>query len=418
MVLAALLLLLAWPAQDPAATDIVTGSWVASVECPGGPIRFGLQLEATPTGLAARVVNAGEVRPVSVAKWNGSQLGLRFDPYDSNIRATLDDKGRMVGRWSKLSSGRIVELPFKADRGQGWDPGAFPALDLAGRWAARFSASDDPAVLVLERRVGPAVPIPRGEPCDLLGTFLTTLGDYRFLSGWSTTRDDSLELACFDGAHAFLFRARLLEDGSLAGDFWSADRWHETWSAVRDPDAALPDPFGISAWNREVRLADLAYPDLEGRLRALDEEAFRGKARILQVFGTWCPNCNDEAPFLAELDDRYRARGLSVLGLAFEHGDDHAYAAGRVRAYAERYGIRFPILVAGTSDKQAASEAFPLLDRVRAFPTTLFLDHKGEVRAVHTGFSGPASGGEHEKLRADFERLIETLLAQGEEEVR
>ena len=233
-----------------------------------------------------------------------------------------------------------------------------------------------------------------------------------------TVEDGPLVMDCFDGAHLFKFTAELQPDGTLKGDFWSSDRWHETWTAVRDPDAALPDPFGISSWNGEVRLADLAYPDLEGRLRSLDEEAFRGKARILQVFGTWCPNCNDEAPFLAELDRRYRGRGLSILGLAFEHGDDHAYAAGRVRAYAERFGIRFPVLVAGTSDKQAASEAFPLVDRVRAFPTTLFLDRDGEVRAVHTGFSGPATSAEHEKLRADFERLIESLLAEADEETR
>jgi len=51
---------------------------------------------------------------------------------------------------------------------------------------------------------------------------------------------------------------------------------------------------------------------------------------------------------------------------------------------------------------------------VRAFPTTLFLDGSGKVRAVHTGFSGPATGPEHDKLRSDFERLIESLLAEAE----
>jgi len=415
-VIAALLLLLAsTPLQGTEPDALLDGAWEARLAGPGGAIRFGLTLESHPSGPRAELVNAGERRDVARVDWDGTTLVLGFDPYDSRIVATFGERGELVGRWTRRSGDRTVELPFSAGRGQCTVPGAFGPLPLAGRWAARFSSSEDPAVLVLERRVGPAVPIPRGEPCDLLGTFLTTLGDYRYLSGWSTTRDDTLELACFDGAHAFLFRARLLEDGSLAGDFWSGDRWHEIWTAVRDPEAALPDPFGISSWNRDVRLADLAYPDLDGRLRALDEEPFRGKARVLQVFGTWCPNCNDEAPYLAELDRRYRARGLAILGLAFEHGDDHAYAAGRVRAYAERYGIAFPILVAGSSDKQAASEVFPLLDRVRAFPTTLFLDARGRVRAVHTGFSGPATGPEHEKLRADFERLIEALLAETED---
>jgi len=47
---------------------------------------------------------------------------------------------------------------------------------------------------------------------------------------------------------------------------------------------------------------------------------------------------------------------------------------------------------------------------VRAYPTTVFLRADGSVRAVHQGFSGPATGAEHQKLRQDFERLIAELL--------
>ena len=120
----------------------------------------------------------------------------------------------------------------------------------------------------------------------------------------------------------------------------------------------------------------------------------------------------DAPSCLAELDRRYRARGLSILGLAFELTGDLERDTRQVQRFRERYQIEYPILVAGIADKQDASRRFPLLDRVRAYPTTIFLDAAGNVRAVHTGFAGPATGPEHQHLRAEFERLIEDLLEE------
>jgi thiol-disulfide isomerase/thioredoxin len=412
--------------QTPA-PELQPGAWRAELASPGGALGFGLwfdvdvqaHVQVAPAGersftsLRAEVVNGRERRELASARLEGNEVLLRFDPYDAQIRATLDASGRrMQGTWTKRSAGRSVSLPFQAEAVPpdlpvpADEPPAEARSDapspFAGRWAVDFSASDDPAVG--EFRCGP------GNDPWIEGTFLTTLGDYRYLDGrWSA---EGFTLACFDGAHAFLFRARLGEDGALAGDFWSGDAWHETWTAVRDPDAGLPDAFGLTRAVDGVELGGLAFPDLGGELRRLDAPAYAGKARIVQLFGTWCPNCNDEAGFLAELDSRYRAQGLSILGLAFEVDDDHAYAAQRVEAYVRRHGIGYPILIAGTSDKQAASQAFPLVDRVRAFPTTLFLDAQGRVRAVHTGWSGPATGPEHVRLKAEIERLVEELLAE------
>ncbi|MDA1266831.1 MAG: TlpA disulfide reductase family protein, partial [Planctomycetota bacterium] len=243
----------------------------------------------------------------------------------------------------------------------------------------------------------------------LEATFLTTLGDYRYLEGVSD--GNGLSLSGFDGAHAFLFHATREPDGSLKGDFWSRDSWHETWTAVKDPEAALPDPFGLTTWTGALPLGELSFPDVTGKVRALDDAAFDGKVRLLVIFGTWCPNCYDQTKYLKELDERYGAKGLSILGLAFEFGDDLARQTEVVRRYSGYHELAYPILIAGTSDKQKASEAFPLLDRVRSYPTVVFLDAKGEVIAVNTGFSGPATGAAHQRLRSRFESIIEAGLA-------
>jgi hypothetical protein len=281
-----------------------------------------------------------------------------------------------------------------------YPPSGQTLTPLARRWSVRFARSEDPAVGVFETK-------PDG---GVAGTFLTTTGDYRFLAGDFDGR--RLRLSCFDGAHAFLFDARLQEDGTLAGDFWSRDAWHETWTARPDPTAALPDTFTLTKWTGNGRVTDLAFPDLTGRSRSLSEPELSGPARLIVVFGSWCPNCHDESEYLVELDRRYGPRGLRIVGLAFEYSGDFEEDARQVRTYVTRHGINYPVLIAGVSDKEKALAALPMLDRLRAFPTTIFADASGTIRTVHTGFSGPATGEEHRKLRAEFERVIEELLAE------
>jgi thiol-disulfide isomerase/thioredoxin len=291
------------------------------------------------------------------------------------------------------------ELP-RFDPGGKADADALARVD--GRWAVDFAESDDAAVGRFEAAADGTVE----------GTFLTTTGDYRFLAG--VLDGDRLRLSCFDGAHAFLFEARLAEDGTLAGDFWSRDSWHESWTARKDPTVELPDAFGLTRWVGGKPLDELVFPDLDGTARSLGDETLAGRARVLVIFGSWCPNCNDSTRLLVELDRKYRDRGLAIVGLAFEMTGEFERDARQVRRYAEHHGIDYPLLVAGVSDKAEASQAFPLLDRIRSYPTTIFLHSDGRVRAVHQGFAGPATGTAHEELRARFESLVQELLREGD----
>ena len=86
--------------------------------------------------------------------------------------------------------------------------------------------------------------------------------------------------------------------------------------------------------------------------------------------------------------------------------------AGQVREYLDRHKASYPVLIAGLADKAKASKALPLLDRVRSYPTTIFVDSKGEIRGVHTGFTGPATGKEYEALKKKFEDLIEKNVSR------
>jgi len=403
------LLLLATACQPPPADDWHHEQWRAWLDSPGGELPFGLELRETPGGFEATLINGTERLPVTTVERNATTLTLGIEPYDSMIEASFGEDGhRLDGRWAKTGvAGAKTGLDFHAVAGElprfasGASQPDSAALELlSGRWAVDFEKDDGPAIGIFEAATDGTV----------LATFMTTTGDYRYLAG--RFEDDRLRLSVFDGAHAFLFDARLRDDGTLEGDFWSRDSWHESWTARKDPGAALPDAFGLTQWVAGETLGDVAYPDLDGRTRKLDDPAFAGRARILEVFGSWCPNCNDATRFLVELDREYRDHGLSIVGLAFEMSGDFDRDAEQVRVYARHHGIEYPLLVAGVSPKDEASEVFPLVDRVRSYPTTIFLHGDGRVRAVHQGYTGPATGEAHRELRERFESLVQELLAE------
>jgi thiol-disulfide isomerase/thioredoxin len=387
------------------AAETKTRWFRASLTSPGGDLVFGLKLETKGDQTTATVVNGSEHIVVPTAKIDpeSRQLELSFDHYDSKIEARWsDDLGqRMIGRWRKRAAGKStwVEMVFQAEEIKSETDlyiSARESADLTGRWLVQFAADQDPAVGVFQQKGN-----------SIEGTFLTTTGDFRFLAG--RMRGQEMEISCFDGAHAFLFRAKLKDD-QLTGDFWSGASFHDTWTAVKNEKAKLPNPFGMTKWNENVKLADLKFSDLDGNLHSLAEVQFAGKAIVLQLFGSWCPNCHDAADFLAELHREYEPQGLSIVGLAFEYTEDLERNAEQVRRYMAKHGTKYPVLIVGPSDKARATEVFRGIDRVKAYPTTIFMNGRGEVHSIYVGFSGPATGDAHTELKQSYRRIIEELI--------
>lgn len=387
-----------------------SGYWYARIKSPGGDLRFGLRLDVDDANKQyAMVINGSEVITVRDVTLKENSIRIEFPHYDSVISASLDRKAlTMKGTWRKrVGKMKWTQLPFlasmKSDRA---DTDYRELVHFYGKWQVKFSRSKDPAVAEFDS--ANKGDFRHRDVRQYRGTVLTTTGDYRFLAGDVVA--GKLELSVFDGAHAFLFRAERVADGRLKGDFWSGDTWHETWTATRDTRAKLPDAFKQTGWRGRTRLQELRFPNLRGRKMSLADQAFSGKVRIITLFGSWCPNCHDSAAYLSTLHRKYSDKGLSILGLAFELTGDFQRDAQQVRRYMKRHRIQYPILLAGLADKVKASQTLPILDRVRSYPTTIFLSSRNEVISIHTGFTGPATGKAYQDLKSKFEAIIEHEL--------
>jgi thiol-disulfide isomerase/thioredoxin len=334
-----------------------------------------------------------------------SENGAVIDFTHYGSRLEFENAGAMLpgdqaanGLWKKRRGpAEIAEVRFHGVRAE--EPEWEDPLPWCGRWAVKFDGEDDLAVGVFQKAESSQ---------RINGTFLTTTGDYRYLSGG--VLQGRLQLSCFDGAHAFLFQAELQEDGTISGTFHSGNWYRTRWKAARNDEVQLPDAFQQTVATDRVALGDLRFPDVDGKVLALDDPRLQGRCRIIEIFGTWCPNCQDAGEYLRELHERYSARGLSITGLAFEMSGDQAEDAEQVRRFVARNKTPYPILIAGTSDKSGASQSLPIIDRVRSYPTMLFLDSGGKIVAIYTGFSGPATGEANTKLRRQFEAIIEGCL--------
>jgi hypothetical protein len=112
------------------------------------------------------------------------------------------------------------------------------------------------------------------------------------------------------------------------------------------------------------------------------------------------------------MDQKYREKGLSITALCFEVTGEHERDAAQAKKMLARHGAQYLGLLCGRSDRALAQQALPALDTVFAFPMTVFLHKDGRVRAVHAGFSGPATGAAYETLRTEFTHIVDELLAE------
>ena len=346
--------------------------------------------------------NADERITVDEITIEGDSLTIKLPVFEGYIAGTFDSKN-IQGYFIKESLGHVV--PFHAEFGE---KERFLQKDnatsnISGIWETVFYPEENDPYL--------AKGFFKQKEDYVTGTFRTTTGDYRYLEG--VVSGDSLMLSTFDGAHAFLFTAGIT-DSTLNGKFYSGNHSLETFTAKRNESFELPDANTLTYLKAGYERFRFAFPDSEGKIISSDAPAFSNKVVIVQIMGTWCPNCLDESKFLVEYLKQNPNSDLAVVALAFEYAKTEERAITGIKRLSDRLGIDYPILLAqyGSSDKTKANEKLPMLNTVLSYPTTVFIDKQGEVRKISTGFNGPATGQKYLDFKEEFVTFVDSLLSE------
>jgi thiol-disulfide isomerase/thioredoxin len=340
----------------------------------------------------------------SSGNFANGHLKLEYDYLETTLEvAFLGDQ--FFGTY-RLNRPGAQPLQIRARRFAPIQANASDAPQISGSWEMRRipqevrSPSDRQTWNLFLRQSGP----------EVSGSILRVDGDTGFLLGrWQNGR---LILSHFAGQGPLLFEAKLNPDGTLAialnrGAGYVAVRKSEARAkGVPDP----PDPSRYTSVKDPTVPFRFRFPGLDGKIVSNTDPQFKGKVVLLSIGGSWCPNCQDEAPFLADLYREFHPQGLEIVGLMFEEDADPALARPRVQTFIKRFGIPYPMLLAGTPDD--INQKIPQLVNFGAYPTSIFLGRDGRVRSVHAGFASQATGQEYVRLKGEVRSLVQRLLAE------
>jgi thiol-disulfide isomerase/thioredoxin len=379
---------------------LITGIWRAILSIQGEELPFNFELKESNRHYTMVIMNGEERIALDEISLNGDSLIARFPVFDSEIRVHVTENS-MTGNFINHSRKANNIIPFHAEPGKNFRfiQNPKPGAKITGRWETDFSpgtADSSKAIGVFEQKNNGAV----------YGTFLTTSGDYRYLEG--SINGDSLFLSSFNGAFVYLFKAKIIGD-NMSGNYFSGNHWKEPFTAIKNEQFKLPDPYSVTWLKKGYDKIGFSLPDLEGKAVTMEDERFKNKVVIIQMMGSWCPNCLDESAFFSPVYEKYKSKGLEIVGIAFEKTADFTKAVSLVSRLKEKYHISYPLVIA---NRDSAAQTLPMLNKINGYPTTIYLDKKGKVRKIYTGFSGPATGKEYEKYKEDFYRLIDMLLSE------
>jgi thiol-disulfide isomerase/thioredoxin len=380
--------------------ELKTGTWRGVIEMQNQQLPFQFEVEKKGNAYVVYLRNDTEKILLDDVTVKDDSVTMVLHVFDAALKAKIEGD-KLLGEFVK-NYATNANLPFTATFGEDFrfTNEKTAAVDFSGKYQVQFFTEKDTSVSVgIFKQTGNSV----------TGTFLTTTGDYRYLEG--NVVNDELKLSAFDGNHAFIFTAKKSGD-TLRGDYYSGKSGHESWIGVKNENAKMPDEGSLTYLKPGYEKIEFSFPDLNGNKISLNDDRFKGKVVILQIFGTWCPNCMDETKFLKDWYTANKDRGIEILGLAYERKDDFAYASERVKKMKDKWNVPYEFVIAGVNDKAKASETLPALNRVLAFPTTIFIGKDGKVKHIHTGFSGPGTGIYYEQFKERFNQIVNASLAE------
>ena len=139
--------------------------------------------------------------------------------------------------------------------------------------------------------------------------------------------------------------------------------------------ATVREHFGQAAGllpvGKRQAMADVALTKVGGGTWHLAEH--RGEVVAINLWATWCRPCQNETPAIVRTVRDLGAKGFAAVGVSLDEGDREA----KVRAFAERYGVRYPMAFPDTLSQMSAG--------LEGIPTTLLIDRRGRVAKTYVG---------------------------------
>lgn len=387
-------------------TQLQQGRWNAALQRNDGKqIPFTIDLKYQQQQLFVYIINGTEKIRTEKVSFKGDSAFFRMPVFESYFRVRKVSKDSLQGVWVSGGEEGDILIPFGAHTADSRPVAKLsPATGtIQGKWTIEFTRPN--------QTKRPAVGIFTQKGNKVSGSILTPSADYRYLEG--TISGDAISFSTFDGSHAMLFLAKINGD-TLHGTYYYEAAGKQHWVAKRNDQAALPTPANpvTAVKNYDDAKLTFSFKSIDGDTVSLSDERYKGKVVILQIMGSWCPNCMDETAFLSEYYRKNKDRGIEVIALAYELSNDEARSVASIRKFRQQFNVAYPMLNTGVkaSDPQKAEKTLPQLTALKSFPTTIFINKEGKISEIKTDFYGPAAKEYHARFKKEFEESVSRLL--------
>lgn len=380
------------------------GKWRGEFNISGEKFPFLFEVQGAATdSVAAYLINGAERVPLKGITYSNDTVTIPIEAYDAILTGVVTD-GKFEGKFKKLFVDNDEGVPFtavKSDASRFEVANTPTTTSLNGKWDIKFIGQKGDTT----NNVG----IFNQDASILTGSILTNAGDLRYLEGALT--NDGFQFSAFAGLSPYLIKGKFEGYDSFTGEFYTT-RGVTKLIGKRNADAALADPYSLAYMKKGFDRLDFTFPNIEGQKVSLSDPRYKDKVVIVSILGSWCPNCLDEMEYLSPWYKENNKRGVEIIGLAFERKDDPEYVKTVLSRLVKRYDTTYEILFAGKLGDDATAKALPQVSKIMGYPTTIFIDKKGVVRKIHTGFNGPATGLFYEEFKQDFNKVVDDLLAE------
>jgi len=381
----------------------IAGMWDATINFNDTEIPFRMGISGDGASVKGWFFNGDDKEISNSGKLQNGALELDFDSYLAKLTATVKD-GVIEGEYGPILK-KMYRVKATRETGKpATTSGSAPSI--SGQWDLEGVASSkgEKTWRLILRQSG----------AEISGAVLRVDGDTGTMTG--SFQNGKFVLSHFSGSRPALLILKPASDGTMDVSLSGLHGFSEM-KAVRPAEArakGLPEPtdadLHTTVKDPKAPFA-FSFPDLNGHVVSNTDPRFRGKVVLINITGSWCPNCHDEAPFLAAMYNKYHDQGLEIVALSFEEADQLKNPT-RLKAFIKEYGIKYTVLLGGETDSAKAK----LTQAVNwdAWPTTFFVGRDGIVRGAHAGFPSPGSGELYKQEKDEFVAKVEKLLAENQ----
>ncbi|WP_165958059.1 TlpA disulfide reductase family protein [Segetibacter sp. 3557_3] len=388
---------------SPGAAVAVAGKWRGVfIYKPGVEVPFNFEIAGKEGQPKVYLINGEERFDAGSLRVIGDSVIVPLDQFDNELafKTGINTMEGVFRRQDKTGTA----IPVVAQKGVSYrfkTSTKTPTADISGTYDVVFPRKDtkNDSAVGLFKQVGNRVS----------ATILRVTGDSRYLDG--VIDGNRFYLSSFIGSSPSYYTGIVSADGKIQGESVGL-KAAQPFVAFANESASLPDAYSLTFLKTGYRKFDFSFPTPDGKRLSPGDDKYKNKVLIVTIGGTWCPNCMDEANFLAPWYKANKNRGVEVIAIHYERQDDPAFVNKVLTRFKTKFDIQYDIVFGGLSDKQAVAASLPSLNNFLSFPTTIFIDKQGNVAKIHTGFTGPATGKFYDQFKADFNAEVDELLGK------